>query len=126
MIVPQHAKRLLIIDDSDDLQILLRRVFESKGYEVISALNGKEALDIIFSSHVLPDLILLDLSLPDMPGTEFAKIKEQNLKIKNIPLVLMTASAMDTAEIKNLNIKAYLAKPLDLNDLLLTISRILN
>ncbi len=116
------SRRLLIIDDSEDLQQLLKRIFESKGYEVLTALSGKEALGVLFSTTPLPDLILLDLMLPDMSGEEFAALKEKNSKIKNIPIILMSAGVMNTTEIdQRLSIKGYLNKPLDLFHLISTV-----
>jgi CheY-like chemotaxis protein len=116
------SKRLLIIDDSEDLQILLKRVFESKGYEVLMALNGKEALRILFAGHSLPDLILLDVILPDMRGEDFAKIKEKNVKLRNIPIILMSAGVTHLSEMEQeFHIKGYLTKPLDLKNLLSTV-----
>lgn len=116
------SKCLLIIDDSEDLQILLKRVFESRGYEVLMALNGKEALRILFAGHSIPDLILLDVILPDMRGEDFAKIKEKNIKIRNIPIILMSAGVTNLTEMgQEFHIKGYLAKPLDLKNLLSTV-----
>lgn len=115
------SKILLIIDDSEDLQILFKRIFESRGYQVVAALSGKEALDILLSGEELPNLIFLDLLLPDMNGLEFARIKEKEPKIKHIPMILMTAGIIDSEQITPFNFKTYLAKPLDLNQLLATV-----
>lgn len=72
------AKKILLIDDDLKNSILLKRFIEAEGYEVIYANNGKVGLDMYRETH--PDLILLDINIPDLDGFEIARIIRQNDK----------------------------------------------
>ncbi len=98
-------KNVLIIDDSIEIQILLRFLLESKGYHVDCSSNGEEALKRLGIDEVLPDLILLDLQMPVMDGLSFLNIKKKNLMLKNIPVVLMSGEddLQITGQARNVN-----------------------
>lgn len=83
---------LLVEDNEMNRDMLSRRLYKS-GYDTITANNGNEAMDILQTSR--PDLILMDLSLPEMDGWQLTrKIKADN-ELKSIPLIVLTAHALD-------------------------------
>lgn len=108
---------LLVVDDNEINLKLVKTILELDGYKVITALNGKETLDII--KNIVPKLILMDLQLPDMDGlTVTKKIKEIEI-YKNIPIIALTALAMKGAEEKAIDygIDAYITKPFEPDEL---------
>jgi len=83
------AKRILLVDDSDDLRSFLIIMLQSYGYETIEAITGKEALEKAISEK--PDLILMDIGLPDITGVDAAKTIKENPITANIPIIAYTA-----------------------------------
>lgn len=81
------AKRILLVDDEEGIQLLYREEFEEDGYEVISAYNGEEALEKF--SQDSPDLVILDINMPGMSGIEaLRRMKEIN---PDLPVILCSA-----------------------------------
>lgn len=81
-------KRILLIDDDEDMLAMTERWLEKGGYEVVKAVSGKEALDIL--NHQKPDLILLDYAMPEMNGPEVLAAIRSNNDTKNIPVLYRT------------------------------------
>lgn len=91
-------KKILIIDDSHDHLMLQRMLLELEGYEVIVSASADEALRLL-EKNAQPDLILLDVSMPNMSGTEFLKwIRENRPEFSRIPVVFTTAFEESPAE----------------------------
>ena len=82
-------KKILIVDDNPDLISILRVQLENKGYDTVQATNGMQAVDI--ATAQLPDLILLDIMLPEMDGLEAARQIRKNPKTHFIPILAVTA-----------------------------------
>ncbi|MDI9217972.1 response regulator [Clostridium tertium] len=104
-------KRVLVIDDTKNIRILLSTCLELRGYEVITADNGLEALNIINNTNEAIDLIFLDIRMPGISGTEVLKnIKEVRM---SCPVVIMTAFATvkNAIECTKLGAVVYLQKP---------------
>ena len=110
-------KKVLIVDDEPDTLELVKLVLESGGFETVLAASGKEALNELEASK--PDLVLLDIMMPDMDGWEvFRKIKEYNV---NIPIAILTAKAQNFDRLLGLHVlKAddYITKPFGKNELI--------
>ena len=87
----KNKKHILIIEDSKDLQDLLRNLFETEGYILSQAFNGREALDLLNSMRQLPSLILLDIMMPVMDGIEFRREQKKDVRLAAIPVIVMTA-----------------------------------
>ena len=81
--------KMLIIEDEELLRNLYSELLEMKGFNIETATDGKSALDVL-SERRRPDLILLDINMPEMDGIEFLKILKGNDKLKRIPVVLVT------------------------------------
>ena len=85
------GKTIMIVDDEDDILVLLRLRFEALGYNILVAANGEEAFSLLRKNT--PDLILLDLILPGVPGDEICKTIKSDDKLKHIPVIIFTAAA---------------------------------
>ena len=104
-------KKILVVDDTKNIRVLLSTCLELRGYEVITADNGGEALEIINDKNQKIDLIFLDIRMPGLSGTELLK----NIKYirNNCPVVIMTAFATvkNAVECTKLGALIYLQKP---------------
>lgn len=111
------AKKILVVDDEPDTLELVKLVLESGGFETILANNGREAMAQI--ATVKPDLVLLDIMMPDIDGWElFRKIKE---KYPSIHIAILTAKAQNIDRLLGLHVlKAddYITKPFGRNELI--------
>lgn len=103
--------RILAVDDEEDIVELVRYNLEREGYETLSAFSGKEALEII--SKKRPDLIVLDLMLPDLDGLEITRRLKRDEELKDIPIVMLTAKGEEADVVVGLELGAddYIVKP---------------
>jgi len=110
--------RVLIVEDEKALAEILEYNFKKEGYVVDTASDGEIALDkIIFKA---PDLIILDWMLPKLSGIELCRKVRSNKKIKNIPIIMLTARGEEEDRLKGLEMGAddYVTKPFSINELL--------
>jgi two-component system phosphate regulon response regulator PhoB len=110
--------RVLIVEDEKALTEILEYNFKKEGYAVDTASDGEIALDkIIFKA---PDLVILDWMLPKLSGIELCKKVRSNKKIKNIPIIMLTARGEEEDRLKGLEMGAddYVTKPFSINELL--------
>lgn len=107
------GKKILVVEDNEDTrEILLYRIQSMGNYEVLLAAHGKEALEIANQSR--PDLVIMDLKMPVLDGWETTKTLRQTDWGKNLPIIALTAQAMERDEEKALNAGCndYIAKPI--------------
>lgn len=90
-----EKKLILIAEDDENLREILRIKLESQGYEVVTASNGREALEKLHSLERKPDLIILDVMMPDMDGIDVAFTISEEQKYKNIPFIFLTGLGED-------------------------------
>ena len=115
MSVEQAARRVLVVEDEEDIRDFVAMVLDGEGYRVSTAPNGAVALDEVGREAF--DLILLDMRMPVMDGWSFARAYRQS-NGPHAPIVVLTA-ARDAAErAAQIQAQGYLGKPFDLNDLL--------
>jgi DNA-binding response OmpR family regulator len=112
------VKRILVIDDLPENVFLLQDRLESEGYEILTAYDGKTGINKAISE--LPDLILLDVMMPEMNGIEVCKTLVSNPSTVNIPIILVTAKAgaEDTKEGLGAGAFDYIKKPFNKIELL--------
>jgi len=117
-------KRILVVDDEPDiLQVAVFRL-KKAGYDVAQAVNGREAIDSI--KALRPDLVLLDLRLPEISGFEVCRIIKSDNELRNIPVIIFTASVNGLEEkMKEMGADAYLPKPFEPDQLLEKIKSII-
>src|SRR3954467_13463210 len=87
-------KRILVVDDEKDLVDLITYNLQRNGYEALSATSGDAAIDI--AARELPSLVLLDLMLPGMSGTEVARRLKADSRTAHIPIIMLTAKSEET------------------------------
>jgi CheY-like chemotaxis protein len=109
-------KSILVVDDETVVVEIAKRRLEDRGYEVATAADGNEAFMRLRSK--IPDLILLDIQMPNMNGYTFIMEKVKIPEYFNIPVVVLTAYNEMEPLFKRHGIKSYLLKPLKLQDLL--------
>ena len=116
---------ILLVDDYEDARVMYGHFLRMSGYEPIEAATGEEALELAYAR--LPDLILLDMSLPGIDGWEVTAELKRNDRTKHIPIVALTAHALQTERqrTERAGCDGFLAKPCAPPDLLAEISRLL-
>lgn len=120
------AQRVLIVDDETDLIETLSFNLEREGYEVCSVAMGQAALDLVQKAPY-PDLILLDLMLPDMSGIEVCKQLKSFTPTRTTPVIMLTARSDEVDRVLGLELGAddYVVKPFSIRELLLRIRAVL-
>ena len=117
---------ILLVEDNDMNRDMLARRLQRRGYEVLLAVDGVEAVDKAIGDK--PDLILMDLSLPRMDGWEATQKLKADESTAGIPLVALTAHALETDRKRALDIgcDAFETKPVDIKRLLATIEELID
>jgi len=116
---------ILYVEDNVDNRTLVRRILLSEDYKLIEATNGAEALQVL--ENTKPDLILMDINMPDMDGyTLTAKIKSKP-GFERVPILALTANVMRGDKEKTLEAgcDGYIQKPLDIDQLIKEVERFL-
>ena len=113
----KDRKRLLLIDDDPNLILLVKDYLEFRGYEVLTADNGKEALNVL--SQNLPDMIICDIMMPEMDGYALIENVRQDQRTSWIPVLFLSARGQSQDRIKGLNLGAdvYMVKPFEPEEL---------
>ncbi|MBI3332489.1 MAG: response regulator [Candidatus Omnitrophica bacterium] len=116
---------VLVVDDDIDHLNIVRMKLESHQFKVITAKDGTEALRLIRES--LPDIIVLDVMIPKLSGFKVARLLKFDAKVKQIPLILLTARTQEVDRTLGLEVgaDAYITKPFDPEFLLKEIQRLL-
>lgn len=113
------VKKVLLVEDDADIQGLFRELFLLEGFQVASAVNGKDAIEQLEISQELPSLIILDDFMPVMDGSEFRRRQLENPKWQKIPVIFVSANP-EPRFIESEKSR-LLQKPVDLKHLLNTI-----
>jgi two-component system response regulator VicR len=119
-------RRILCIEDEPEMIDLIRLILERKGFEVLGAVGGQEGLGAIRREK--PDLVLLDLMMPDIDGWEVYRQMKADEEIRDIPVVVVTAKAQSIDKVLGLHIAKvddYVTKPFGPGDLLEAVDRVL-
>jgi len=116
----------MVVEDYDDTRLLLRQALEAKGYRVLEAINGQEAVELSMREH--PDLILMDLDLPILDGIAATQHIRQQAEMTEVPIIAVTAYPMSYTRVKAFakGCNGYLAKPIDLTELQELVDRYLS
>lgn len=118
-------KKILIVEDNELNMKLFHDLLEVHGYTTLQTKDGREALELAREHH--PDLILMDIQLPEVSGLEVTKWIKADDELKSIPVIAVTAFAMkgDEEKIRSGGCEAYIAKPISVNSFLDTIQKVL-
>jgi two-component system cell cycle response regulator DivK len=109
------SKRILYIEDNPDNRLLVRRVLQAEGYTVIEANDGQSGMTV--AAEAQPDLILMDINLPEIDGYEVTARLKQLPGISHVPIVAVTANVMKGDREKTLaaGCDGYIQKPIDID-----------
>jgi DNA-binding response OmpR family regulator len=118
-------KTILVVDDEKDLVDLITFNLQRNGYQVLSAHNGNDALEIATTKN--PDLVILDLMLPGIDGTEVARRLRSDARTANVPIIMLTAKGEETDVVVGLTLGAddYVTKPFSMKILLARLGTVL-
>ncbi len=118
-------KRILYIEDNFENRLFVRRVLESMGYEMLEAEDGQSGIER--AQTELPDLILMDIGLPDIDGLETTRRLKQLPAVAHIPVIALTANAMkgDAEQALAAGCEGYLTKPIGVVALRTEVEKIL-
>lgn len=110
-------KKILVVDDNRDSRELVVKVLKNKGYEMIEANDGEEALEKAVAER--PDLILMDIAIPKIDGYEVTRRLKSKEEFKDIPIVALTAHAMrgDREKALEAGCEGYISKPINVREL---------
>jgi two-component system, OmpR family, response regulator VicR len=120
-------KRILCIEDEPEMIDLIRLILGRRGFEVLGASGGKAGLQEV--REQLPDLVLLDLMMPDMDGWEVYQQMKAEDSTRSIPVIVVTAKAQSIDKVLGLHIAKvddYIAKPFSPQDLLNSVEKVLS
>jgi len=119
-------KKVVYIEDEPEMIDLVRLILSRKGYEVIGANSGREGLDAI--RQKLPDLVLLDLMMPDMDGWDVYQQMKSVEATRDIPVIVITAKAQSIDKVLGLHIAKvddYISKPFSPQDLVESVEKVI-
>ena len=119
------SRTILLVEDNNDNRVIYRRAFEHFGYTVIEALDGEQAIRVARES--LPDLILMDISIPRLDGWEVTRILLGDETTRHIPIIALTAHALpaDRARGAEIGFARYLTKPIEPRRVLEEVERVM-
>ena len=116
-------KTILVVEDDIDIRDAIAEVLSDGEYRTLCAANGAVALEELRSARPTPCVILLDMMMPVMDGREFRARQIRDDTLRNIPVIVLSAHAEASVAAAQMNADGYLAKPVDLNQLLDTVEQ---
>jgi len=120
------GKRVVCIEDEPEMIDLVKLILTRRGFKVTGAMGGREGLEVI--QRDIPDLVLLDLMMPDMDGWEVYQKMKGNDATKNIPVIIVTAKAQSIDRVLGLHIAKvddYITKPFGPQELVESVEKVL-
>jgi two-component system cell cycle response regulator DivK len=110
------SKSVLVVEDDENSMILFVELLQAKGFETLQAGDGMEGLKLA-REHV-PDLVIMDIQLPDISGLEVTRKIKEDEKLRDIPIIAVTAYALrgDEEACRKAGCVGYIAKPISIND----------
>ena len=120
------AKKILIVEDNVLNMKLFNDLLQAHGYETVQTKDGHHVLELAREKQ--PDMILMDIKLPEISGLEVTKMLKGDEALRDIPIVAVTALAMkgDEEQIRGSGCEGYVAKPISIPKFLGTVARFLN
>ncbi len=120
------SKTVLIVEDNELNMKLFDDLLSAHGYEIVKTQDGRDAVDLV-KQH-MPDLIIMDIQLPEISGIEVTKEIKSNDNLKHIPVIAVTAFAMkgDEEKIKASGCEDYIAKPISVSNFIKVVKKYLD
>ena len=122
----EPKRKLVYIEDEQEMIDLVRLILNRRGFEIVGANGGREGLDTV--RHVIPDLVLLDLMMPDMDGWDVYQQMKADETTQNIPVIVVTAKAQSIDKVLGLHIAKvddYISKPFSPQELVDSVEKVL-
>ena len=110
-------QRVFITDDNPDVIEKLKEKFAAKGFEVLSAENGKDALNVL-NINTTPNLIISDTDMPEMDGLEFCKRIRKDPRLKSIPVIILKSKTTNERPYREVGVEEFISKPISVDPLL--------
>ncbi len=120
------TRKILVVDDEENIVFLIKRILEMEGYEVLCAYNGKDALAILKDNPDI-NLLITDYMMPEFDGLEVLRFIRTSKELKDMKVIFLTVSDFqDTIdEALKLGIDDYITKPFDVHEILISVSKVL-
>ena len=121
-----ESKKILIVDDEQDIVETLKFILEAQGYTCFCAYNGEDGLN--FAKEIIPDLIILDVMMPKINGYKISRLLKYDNKYKNIPIIMVTARSQEQDKLigEETGVNEYLTKPFELDQIVKKVEEYLN
>ncbi|MBL7065605.1 MAG: response regulator [Anaerolineae bacterium] len=122
----EERKTVICIEDEPEMIDLIKLILGRKGFDLIGAIGGREGIETV--RRLKPDLVLLDLMMPDMDGWEVYQQMKADDELKNIPVIVVTAKAQSIDKVLGLHIAKvddYVTKPFGPQELLQSVNKVL-
>jgi CheY-like chemotaxis protein len=122
----KQRSSILLVEDFDDSRYMLRMLLEMSGYQVDEATNGRQAVEL--ARERCPDLVLMDLSLPEVDGLEAIRRIREMTQLRHVPIIAVTAHSPEDyySLARRAGCDEFLTKPIDFDNLEGTISRLIS
>ncbi len=118
----KQQRLVMLVEDHDDTREAIAQILAERGFEVLAAANGREALDrIVAPDCPTPCVILLDLHMPELSGWEFLAIVKSYYRLSGIPVVIVSATPPAPDALEHGTVQAVMQKPLDFQKLVATV-----
>jgi len=124
--MPEEKKTVVCVEDEPEMIDLVKLILGRKGFDLVGAVGGREGLETV--RKLKPDLVLLDLMMPDMDGWEVYQQMKADDELKNIPVIVVTAKAQSIDKVLGLHIAKvddYVTKPFGPQELLQSVNKVL-
>ena len=118
-----RKKKIYVADDDPDVLEVIKQILELNDYEVVTSLNGLSLLSAVYSN---PDLVLLDILMPDTDGRDLCRALKTGEHTHHIPVIMMSAFSDLSTIIFDTKADDFITKPFEISDLLLKIKKHLN
>lgn len=118
-------KKILVVDDEPDINLILTTFLEASGFETVSAKDGVEAVEMARAEH--PDLVILDVMMPELDGFQVARLLRADDRTRETRVLMLTARNQQSDRFWGMDsgASAYLGKPFELAEVLITVERLL-
>ena len=126
MIEGEDMKKILIVDDEQDIVESLKFVLETADFTCYCAYNGEDGLKL--AKEIVPDLIILDVMMPKINGYKISRLLKYDAKYKNIPILMVTARSQEEDKLigEETGADEYITKPFDLDEVVSKVKEYLN
>ncbi len=122
----EEKKQILLIEDEDNVRQMVSRLLTKNSYEVKEAVDGLDGLRVL--ENELPDLIIVDVMMPNLDGMTFTRALKTRRETQAIPIIFLTAKGDPRSMIEGINVgaKFYVTKPFQMEDLLSKVKKVLS